>query len=101
MNRIDILSLNMDSDTITVKQTITLDLTFKDFKKALKNKKYSNEQLDQLWKALKKQPNLGSLIALYGSMSDKDEADELFEKPLKKEIKTIIASCLETALEDD
>lgn len=95
MNGIDILSPKMDSDTITVKQTVSLNLTFKDFKKTLKSRGYSNEQLEQMWKTIKKQPDLSYYIAVYGSMADKDDVDELFKKPLKKELKTIIAECLE------
>jgi RNAse (barnase) inhibitor barstar len=91
----------MDSETIRVKQTIAIDLTFKDFKKALKTRKYSKEQLQTMWNVLKKDPNLGRLIILYGSLADRDDEEELFVKPMMKELKTIIADCLELAIKED
>lgn len=94
----DISLINMDSETITIKRKISYDLTFKEFKKILKSridfKKATDEEVEKYWNELKKRPNLGLIITLYGSMCDEDDAHELYEKVIKKELKSITIDCL-------
>lgn len=91
----------MTSETITIKRTVTLNLSFNDFKKIVKKEKLPKEDMEEIWKLLKKTPDLGYLVYLYGSMADKDEVDEIYKKSIKKELKTITLECLKYGSKND